>query len=150
VQALTTLLAVVVTVAIAGPAPAPADNGERSDPGFRVIVHPSNPVTSLDRKFVASAFLKKATRWDDGSVIRPVDQKPRSPTRRRFSGSVLKRSVAAVRNYWRQIVFTGRGVPPTVLDSDKKVIEYVRRHRHAIGYVSAAAELAGVKVARVR
>lgn len=149
-KATTAFLAVVVTVAVAGADPAAADNGKQPEPGFRVIVHPSNPVTSLDRKFVANVFLKKTTRWRDGSVIRPVDQKPRSPTRRRFSKSVIKRSVAAVRSYWRRIVFTGRGVPPPALDGDKKVIEYVRRHRHAIGYVSATAQLEGVKETRVR
>ena len=40
---------------------------------FVVIVHPGNPVTSVDRKFLADAFLKKVTRWPDERVIRPAD-----------------------------------------------------------------------------
>src|SRR5437870_3906017 len=77
-------------------------------PVYVVIVHPENPAGTVSRKFLADAFLKKTTRWDHGEVIRPVDLGPDSPVRRRFSEDVLKRSVAAVRNYWQQVIFAGR------------------------------------------
>jgi len=76
-----------------------------------VIVNPGNPTHHVDRKFLADAFLKKTTRWDDGELIRPVDQLPDSPVRRKFSEDVVKRSVAAVRSYWQQVIFAGRDVP---------------------------------------
>ena len=64
---------------------------------YRVIVHANNGVDSLERKFVADAFLKKATRWPNGGeVIHPVDQKPDARVREKFSEEVLGRSVAAV------------------------------------------------------
>jgi hypothetical protein len=78
-------------------------------PPFRVIVHPDNPQTSAGRDFVADAFLRKTTDWPDGHGIRPVDLPASSPTRSRFSEAVLKRSVAAVKHYWQQIIFSGRG-----------------------------------------
>jgi len=83
--------------------------GAASPPAYVVIVHPTNPTTSVSRRFLADAFLKKTTRWDNGETIRPVDQAPDTSVRRRFSDEVLKRSVAAVRNYWQQIIFAGRG-----------------------------------------
>jgi ABC-type phosphate transport system substrate-binding protein len=117
---------------------------------IRVIVHPRTPITSLDRKFVADAFLKKRTRWDDDGVIHPVDLKPSSAVRARFSDDVVGRSVAAVRRYWSQLVFSGRGLPPPELDSESAVIAYVVSHVGAIGYVSGTADLSGVKVVQVR
>src|SRR5258708_37699636 len=69
-------------------------------PPFVVIIHPSNPNRTLGRKFVGDAFLKKTTRWPDGSVIRPVDLVAESPVRERFSQDVLKRSAAEVKSYW--------------------------------------------------
>lgn len=119
-------------------------------PAYVVIVHESNTATALDRKFIADAFLKKATRWGNDAAILPVDQKASSSARHAFSRGVLKRTVAAVRNYWRQIVFSGRGVPPPELADDDAVLRYVRKHRGAIGYVSGAVELTGVKVVRVK
>jgi ABC-type phosphate transport system substrate-binding protein len=118
--------------------------------GLRVIVHVSNPASSVDRDFVAAAFLKKATRWDDGQTIRPVDLPQASPVRRSFSENVLRRSVSAVRSYWQQRIFSGRGVPPPELESEVAVAEYVARNPGAVGYVSGSVDLRRVKVLALR
>ena len=99
-------------LAMVGAIPATAGNGqERAGAApFLVIVHPSSPVTRLDRRFVREAFLKKVMRWPDGRTIRPVDLDERAAARRRFSDQVLNRSVAAVKSYWQQLIFSGRGV----------------------------------------
>lgn len=120
-----------------------------SAPAFRVIVHPENPRSSVQRDFLVELFLKKITRWGDDEAARPVDQRADSPVRRAFSDSVLKRSVQAVKIYWQQRIFSGRGVPPPELDSDVLVVEYVLKHRGAVGYVSATCELGSAKVLSV-
>jgi hypothetical protein len=119
-------------------------------PGFRVITHPGNPALEVERAFLADAFLKKTTRWSDDEVISPVDQGPDSSTRQRFSEHVFRRSVFAVRSYWQQRIFAGRGLPPPELESDDAVLRYVRSRPGAVGYVSDHAELTGVKVLSVR
>src|SRR5262245_3347801 len=70
-------------------------------PGFRLVVHPQRAGTELDRDFLADAFLKKVTRWPDGEPIRAVDLRFDAPARRSFCEQVLRRSLAAVRNYWQ-------------------------------------------------
>lgn len=114
-------------------------------PPFRVIVHPSNALKAAERAFVANAFLKKVTRWSEGEVIRAVDLRPDNPVRRRFTEEVLKRSVGAVRGYWQQRIFSGRDVPPLELDSDEGVVAFVAKYPAAVGYVSGAAKLVGVR-----
>ena len=121
-----------------------------STPEFRVIVHPDNPSTALSRDFLIDAFLKRTTRWNDGETIRPVDQRPDSVTRRRFSRAVLQRSVAAVKSYWQQRIFSGRELPPPELESDEAVLSYVTKHRGALGYVSGAAKLDGAKLVQIQ
>lgn len=123
---------------------------EKKVPPFRVIIHPKNPAKSADKDFLTEAFLKRRTRWRDGEAMRPVDQRPKSDVRKRFTRSVMKRSVAAVRSYWQQRIFSGRGVPPPELDSDDDVVSYVLEHRGAVGYVSGAAKLRGARVLEVR
>ena len=118
---------------------------------FRVIVSPANPMTSLERRFVAEAFLKKTTRWPDGNLIRPVDQGGESPVRERFSDDILGRSTAAVKSYWQQSLFAGRDLPPPELDGDDEVIHYVLKYAGAVGYVSSgAANIERVKIVTVK
>jgi ABC-type phosphate transport system substrate-binding protein len=140
-KALTLLLACCLLGA-AGPA--------RPAPPFQVIVNPANPASSVQRKFLSDAFLKKVTRWDGGVLIRPADQVADSGIRRKFSEEVLNRSVSAVRSYWQQMIFAGRDVPPPELPGDLEVLAYVSKHEGAVGYVSGTANTSGAKVLSVR
>jgi ABC-type phosphate transport system substrate-binding protein len=116
-----------------------------STDAYQVVVHPANSASTLERGFVMDAFLKKTSRWPDGAVIAPVDQRPDSPTRKAFSQGVLKRSVAAVRSYWTQRIFAGRDIPPPEVDSDARVVHFVASHPGAIGYVAVGTDIKGVK-----
>ena len=124
--------------------------GARGAEGFRIIVNPDNPVSSLERRFLTDVYLKKATRWANDEAIRPVDLGPGSPIRRAFSDDVLKRSVSAIKSYWQQMVFSGRGVPPPELDNDGEVVRFVLKNRGAVGYVSSGSDVAGAKIVPVR
>jgi ABC-type phosphate transport system substrate-binding protein len=115
-------------------------------PAYVVIVHPKSAVGALERRFVEDAFLKKATRWADGRPIRPVDQGAESPVRRRFSEEVLNRSVAAVKGYWQQKIFSGRDVPPPEVEGDKEAVRYVLKNEGAIGYVSAGTHVGAARI----
>jgi ABC-type phosphate transport system substrate-binding protein len=141
---------IVLSVALVGAAGAQAGLAW-APPTFRVIVHPDLPYSSLERRVVADLFLKKATRWPSGEAARPVDLASESPVRQRFSDEVLGRSVAAVKSYWQQLIFAGRGVPPPELGSDEEVLSFVARHPGSIGYVSGGGGgLSGAKVLSVR
>ena len=131
----------VVPMTQARVANAPADS-------YKVVVNRANPLTSLGRREVSALFLRRSTRWDDGTPVLPVDG-PASPTRENFSKEVHGKKAAAVRSYWLQIIFSGRGVPPPEKSSDKEVIAYVKERPGAIGYVSAISVTDGVKVLEV-
>src|SRR5580692_7151585 len=106
----------------------PVEAGE-----FVVIVNHRNPTSSASYEFLTDVFLKKATRWDGGESIRPVDQNADSSVRRAFSAIVLKRSVGVVRAYWQQRIFSGRDVPPPEVDSDEAVVRYVSKYAGGVG-----------------
>jgi ABC-type phosphate transport system substrate-binding protein len=116
---------------------------------YVVIINPNNPASAVDRQFLEDALLKKATRWPNGEVIRPVDLAASSPVRHAITADVLRRSVEAVKGYWQQRIFSGRDVPPPELDTDDEVVEYVLKYDGAIGYVSNGANLGGARVVPV-
>ncbi len=137
--------ATLAFLALSAFATAPAEGGE-SVPDFKVIVHAAHRDSRVPRELLADAFLKNITRWDGGEAIRPVDQRPDTLVRRKFSDAVLRRSVAAVKTYWQQRIFSGRGVPPPELDSDEAVVHYVETHPGAVGYISGSASSGKTKV----
>jgi ABC-type phosphate transport system substrate-binding protein len=119
-------------------------------PAYVVIVNSANALTSIDRQFLKQAFLKKRTRWPDGAALWPVDLTPLSPVRERFSREVLERSVAAVRSYWQQLIFSGRDVPPVELDDSAAVVQYVLRNAGAVGYIDPDTALEGTRILSIR
>jgi ABC-type phosphate transport system substrate-binding protein len=117
---------------------------------WRAIVNPSNPASSVERRFLSDVFLKKVSRWPTGEGVRPVDLREGATTRQRFSEDVLERSVASVKSYWAQLVFSGRDVPPPELDNDDEVVRFVLKNVGAIGYVSPGAATDRAKTLTVR
>jgi len=144
---------VMATFAVApvnGATPALAgDRGIRSE-GYVVIVNEQNSVTSASRVLVSRFFLKKASHWDSGSLVLPVDLPPESPVRVAFSKHVLSKSVGSIKAYWQQQIFSGREVPPPEKSDETDVLEFVKANRDAIAYVSPDAVLPrGVRVLMV-
>ena len=132
------IIALILLALAAGPASA-----EPARPPYILIVHPGSRPAALDRKFLAEVFLRRTTRWPDDTPILPVDLAPDARARARFSQDVLARSVASVRSYWQQRIFSGQGLPPPELGDDDAVVSYVLSHPGAIGYVSAGTPLSG-------
>ena len=138
------LVALLISAGLSGPVWLRASAAGPA--AYLIIAHPDVPESNVDRKFVADAFLKKVTRWPHDEAIHPVDLVPSAPARERFTQEILKRSVAAVKSYWQQQIFAGRDVPPPELDTDEQAMRYVLSHPGAIGYVSGATHVAGVKI----
>jgi len=113
--------------------------------GFRVIVHAQNSTPSATPASVSRWMLKKSMAWADGTPVEPVDLDERSALRDAFSQSIHGRSPQTIVTFWQRQVFSGRDVPPPVVATDDAVVAYVRRRPGAIGYVSTAARLEGVR-----
>ncbi len=117
---------------------------------FQIIVNKDNPVSQATKEEVAKWFLKKKTTWPNGEKIEPVDQKSSAKIRKDFSKEILNKSVSAVKSYWQRMIFSGRGVPPIEKENDQQVIEYVKNHPGAVGYVSKDAKIEGVKKINIK
>jgi protein TonB len=120
-------------------------SGAEAQEGYRVVVNAANPVSALSKSQMSKLFLDKAT-WDDGVVVSPVDQLPESTVRSAFSKEVLGAPVSSAIERMRLMrKVSGADMPPAVA-SDREVLAYVRLKPGAIGYVSLAADVTGVKV----
>jgi ABC-type phosphate transport system substrate-binding protein len=113
---------------------------------FKVIVNVDNSTTSLSPKELSDIFLKKHLKWKNNENIIPVDMSSRSAVREDFSNDIHGKTISAIKSYWQQFVFAGKGTPPIEKNSDIDVVEFVKKNSGAIGYVSLNSDVSGVKV----
>lgn len=147
---MTPLLPIVVCVLLAGGAAlTPPAMQAQGNATYRVIVNAANPVSSLTKAQLSQFFLKKVTVWQDGRRVAPADSAEDSTVRQAFSRDVHRRSVAAIKAYWQQRIFSGSDVPAPEFATDAEIVAYVRANPGGIGYVSPDTALAGVKAVGV-
>ena len=142
-------LALLIAFAILpiGASPAVAQSGK-----YVIVVNPRNPIKRLNANQLSKIYLGKLQGWDIDGKIEPVialDQKAGSPLRAQFTQDVLRKSVAEADAYWRQEIYAGRSFPP-LEQSEDEALNAVRTSLGGIAYVSASADLKGVKVVSVQ
>jgi ABC-type phosphate transport system substrate-binding protein len=116
--------------------------------GYKIVVHSSNPLTSVKKDEIARIFSKKSTKFSDGRKALPVDLPVDSSVRDSFSKGVLGKPASAMNSYWQQQIFSGKDVPPPLKREDA-VISFVLSNEYAIAYISSGADTSGLKVITV-
>lgn len=114
--------------------------------GIAVIIHPDNPLQSLDKDQVAHLFLRKAKAFPGGVLAKPVVMPENSPVRDRFEREILRREPLQIRAYWARLVFTGRGKPPKAMPTPEDIKRYVAAEPAAISYLPTSEVDDSVKV----
>jgi ABC-type phosphate transport system substrate-binding protein len=133
-------LKLLLLAVLAGAAGAPVQAAD-----VVVVVNKANPNTP-DKAFIARLYTGEARSWPDGPAAALIDQAEDSPVRADFSSQVLGRSVSNLKAAWAQLIFTGKGLPPKVIDGDAEVKRAVAANRNAIGYIKAGSVDDTVKV----
>jgi ABC-type phosphate transport system substrate-binding protein len=116
--------------------------------GYKVVVNPANPATSISKEDLSRIFMKQSTKFKEGHSASPVDLPVNSAARESFSKSVLGKPASAVDAFWQQQIFSGRDIPPPQ-KSESAAISFVRSNENGIAYVSAGADTKGLKVLTV-
>ena len=116
---------------------------------IKVIANVSVTAASISADELKGVFLATKTSLSDGSRVEPVIAKG-GATHEAFAREHLGKTAPALETYYRSLVFTGKGAMPKSAASDAEVVALVSKTKGAIGYVSAAAPTAGVKVLPIK
>jgi ABC-type phosphate transport system substrate-binding protein len=114
-------------------------------PGFVVVVHKENPVSSLPVTELQRVFRKQTRMWPHGEAVVPVDWDATSTVRVEFSRRVLGRTVREMAEFWVQQNITQGLTPPSTLKSTRAILRFVVSVPGAIAYVPAGEEDETVK-----
>lgn len=112
-----------------------------------IIVNKAN-VNAVDQTFVVKVYTGEAKNWPDGGPVFAIDQNENNPIRTDFNSRVLGKSLSNMKALWAQNIFTGKGLPPKVIDPDSEVKKAVSANKNAIGYVRATSVDDTVKIVK--
>jgi TonB family protein len=110
----------------------------------KVIANSSVTADTISTGELKRVFLEEKNSLADGTHVEPVLEK-NGPVHKAFLQEYLGTTDDDLQNYYRVLVFTGRGSMPKELGSDAEVVAYVAKTKGAIGYVSTGASVEGVR-----
>ncbi len=116
--------------------------------GVRIIANPSIKADTISSQELKSVFLEQRNALADGSRVEPVISKG-GAAHEIFVKLYLGKTDSDLQNYYRTLVFTGKGSAPKMVGSDTEIAAYVAKTRGAIGYVSSDVSVEGVKTLSV-
>jgi ABC-type phosphate transport system substrate-binding protein len=91
----------------------------------------------LSNEQIKSIFLGKLKNLPDGSKVIPLGRGEKSDIYSNFNKKILKKSNKQIKAYWSRLVFTGRDVPPKIIDTDADILDLVSKNPSLIGYISS-------------
>lgn len=114
-----------------------------------VIVNKDNPLTSISRTEIEMIYLGKKKLFEDGLPAVPVDLPADSLLRREFFANVLGKAEESYRLYWVRMIFSGKGQPPVMLNSEDEAVRFVSGNKGGIAFVDSGGIAPGVRVVPV-
>jgi ABC-type phosphate transport system substrate-binding protein len=103
-----------------------------------VIVHSSNPNTTMSAEDVRSHYMKQKSAWSNGEKIRPVESEMDDTARMLFIAKILKTNATDLERHWLEIKYRSAESPPKRMEDDEGAIKYVGTFKGGIGFVLAS------------
>ena len=123
-------LAYAVLLGLGGPAtPTAAELSVAIYAGTKVTVK------KLNREQLRDIFFARQTKWPDGTSVRVFVLPDQHPLHIRFAKEALGVYPYQLRSTWDRMIYSGTGVPPTVVESVEDLRRRIEKTPGAIGYI---------------
>lgn len=110
-----------------------------------VVVSASSSIASLTQGQVRQLFngqLRKVS----GETVKPLDLPNGSDTRDSFYQQVTGKSAEQMKSYWARMIFTGRGMPPREVSSEREMGMLLGSDPGFVGYLEETRVPSDLKV----
>jgi hypothetical protein len=101
----------------------------------QIIVNPAEASAPIDRTLLRAMFTMRLREWPDGTPVRVFVLPDHDEATALFCREQLGTYPYVMRSTWDRMVFTGTGLAPTMVGSEREMRERVRSTPGAIGYV---------------
>jgi ABC-type phosphate transport system substrate-binding protein len=102
---------------------------------FIVITRSTSEQSSITKNELREIYSGDQVFWSGGKRIRAARLPDDEQTTVDFLQSVLGKSPTQFVQFWRHKLFSGKGLPPKIVDDTEKMISYVSDTEGSIGYV---------------
>ncbi len=102
---------------------------------IEVITHPHVIDNNLTKSQLRRIYTMRQLRWSDNSAIRVFVLPSQHPLHQRFAKEKLQIFPYQLNRIWHKLTYSGLGVAPTVVESEKELIQAVINTPGAIGYI---------------
>lgn len=115
---------------------------------FAVVANGADvPALSSDK--LKDIFYGATSYWSNGTRVELVVLAKDVEGSQLVTQAVLGWSMDEFVRHWLRLTFQGRGNPPVFVNSNAALIEYVKRHKGAVGVVVDTSSLDGVDVIEI-
>jgi ABC-type phosphate transport system substrate-binding protein len=114
-----------------------------------IVAHKSFPDASLTKDELKQIALGDKSSVSGGEKVTFVTLE-QGAVHEEFLKLYVEKSSFQFANYWKQMIFTGKGKPPRAFKTDAELISFVGATKGAIGYVSGGADVSSVKVVSIQ
>ena len=108
------------------------------------VVNKSVTLDTLNKTDIKKIFLGDSLVWPNGEEIKIVTRE-KSDIQKEFTKTYTQKSESQFSNYWRRLMFSGKGTIPKSFSSDKEIINFVTNTKGAIGYITPQSLTKSVK-----
>lgn len=113
------------------------------------IAKADNPTADVSKKNLKKMLLGKAKKWKNGDkvIIATLSGGAVHDTFiKKYAGKTSKQFT----NYWRKMVFSGKGKMPKSFESEEDLVAFVAETDGAVGYIDSATAQDGVKAIAIK
>ena len=112
------------------------------------IVKEDHSVEMVSAKELKRMLLGKSKRWKNGDKV-VVGTLQSGVTHDRFIRKYAGKTPKQFTNYWRKMVFSGKGAMPKAFATEEAMASFVSERNGALGYVDDAQSYSGTKELRI-
>ena len=117
--------------------------------GETPIVKQDNPTESVSKKNLKKMLLGKAKKWKNGNKV-VLATLAGGDTHEKFIKAFAGKTAKQFTNYWRKMVFSGKGKMPKSFDSEEDLAAFVADNKGALGYTTAGAVFDGTRTIEIK
>jgi len=110
-----------------------------NDSGVVVLTNTDVQSGELSTSNLRAIFTIRKRSWDDKTPIKVFVLPDQNPLHQQFCKSILKIYPYVLREQWDRLIFSGTGIPPTVVDNEHQLQLMIESTPGAIGYASSSA-----------
>jgi len=103
-----------------------------------VIANKNLDTSDLSKKKIIDIYMGRHALSLNGIKLTPLDQADGSDAKAYFYQAFVNKKLNQINAYWARLLFSGRGKPPMMVETEEEIINIIIHNATMIGYVDSS------------